>query len=622
MNKLLVCSDSAAVTQRVVDGLKSAGAADVDVLDTALALKLPARLPRDTRYIFVCQPPAEKLIDLTPQVLPADTTENPYASELIRWYGVQSELLATYELHKARSLLTTHLAVTSNFDSLIHQINQRWRQNIKASNASPKKITDFPSQTEPMLGYLVQNLIKQTPQLRKMSVLIAAATEQEKTTFGEVQALEGYRSLKSEMAKLQAKQQALEKANLALTASRDEQASTAAERQKQVELLNQEKKQVTAQRDSIASEKANIGTQLKDSLEQAELILLQLHQVQEELENYFLKYKEAEQKHNGLQDRWRQMLKHYPDYTDYKWVEVSELENNGGAGKNTNLLWHFKGLESAGISRSSVVFETFVEAGVLGVRFKRSHSKSSDGDDQKEGDSLMRWPDVAKDLAEIECIPAGRGEIMALRASILRNLSSTDWELLQRVPKIVVQALTERPIEGVDAQVVLSAAKRLSDALSRLPQTPRHDSILLKKYQVNPDYEHLWFVFYNLRAGERHWPKFEIRLGASNIKPGKFSLHPKIEIPLIDGETKPFDSWFEESVDGFGGKWELRFDLSKNIYDDGVWTQLQPEERVLILALLNQLTQDTPPFMPSYIEMRRDWSDWQGVFYRCAQFLK
>ena len=598
MIKLLVCSGDAAIAQQVVEGLKAAGAADVDVVDTSEGLKLPARLPRDNRYIFVCQSPAEKLVELTPQVSPAADPENSYAAELTRWYGVQSELLAAFEAHQARSILTTHLAVVSSFDVLIHQINQRWRQSLTVSTPDPQKTTNFPSQTEPMLGYLVQNLIKQTPQLRKMSALIEDVTDQERVTFGEVQALEGYRALQLGINQIKAQHQ-------------------------------KEKEQLTAQKGTLESEKASMEAQLKDSLEEGELILLQLHQVQEELENYFLKYKEAEQKHDGLQYRWRQMLKRYPDYVDYEWVEARAVETKSGeAGENksTDLRWHFKGLESAGISRPSVVFETFVEAGVLGVRFKKSPTKSSGVDDHGDGESvessLIRWPDVAKDAEEIECIPAGRGEAMALRASVLRDLSSSDWGLLQLIPKIVAQALSERPIEGVDTQAVLSAARRLSDALSRLPQALRHDSIVLKKHQVNPDYEHLWFVFHNLRAGERHWPKFELRLGASNIKPGKFSQHPKIEIPLIDGETKPFDSWFEESADDFGGKWELRFDLNKKIYDAGIWNELQPDERGLILALLGQLTQENPPTHSSSAVMRRDWSDWQDAFYRCAQLLK
>ena len=629
MIKLLVCSGDAAIAQRVVEGLKAAGAADVDIVDTSEGLKLPARLPRDNRYIFVCQSPAEKLVELTPQVSPAADPENSYAAQLTRWYGAQSELLATYEANQARSILTTHSAVVSSFEALIHQVNQRWRQSLTTSNPAPQKTTDFPTQTEPMLGYLVQNLIKQTPQLRKMSALIADVTDQEKASFGEVQALEGYRALKSAMVELQTKQQALQKTAQDLTAARDAQAKAAAERQKQVEVLTQEETQLAAQKSTLESEKASMEAQLKDSLEEGELILLQLHQVQEELENYFLKYKEAEQKHDSLQYRWRQMLKRYPDYVDYEWVEAVAVETKAGeAGENksTDLQWHFKGLESAGITRPSVVFETFVEAGVLGVRFKKSPTKSSGvdghGDDENAESSLMRWPEVAKDSEEIECIPAGRGEAMALRASVLRDLSSSDWGLLQLIPKIVAQALSERPIEGVDTQAVISAAKRLSDALSRLPKALRHDSIVLKKHQVNPDYEHLWFVFNNLRAGELHWPKFEIRLGASNIKPGKFSQHPKIEIPLIDGETKPFDSWFEESVDDFGGKWELRFDLNKNIFDAAIWNDLQPDERGLILALLGQLTQENPPTHSSSAEMRRDWSDWQGVFFRCGQILK
>ncbi len=542
MIKLFVCSDNASITQQVIQGLEAAGADFVEALQLDRDLKLPAKLPRDNRYIFVCESPAAKLVELTPTGL----SQEDYAAELTRWYQAQSVLLAAYEKHPQKALLTTALTVGTDLGGLIHTINQRWGQTLRTRHKHASPALDYPAQTEPMLGYLVQNLIKQTPQLRKMSSAIANYAGLEVKVFHEVQALENYRQTQN-----------------------------------------------------------GLDARLQDATEEGELILLQLHQVQEELEHYFLKFKDAENQHERLLHRWRQMLNRYPDYVDVDFVEVEPIR--GGQA----LRWRFEHLESAGVSKKDLSFETFIESGVLGVRF----SKTSD-----TPKTLARWPKVAEDLETVECIPTGRGEVQVLRAGVLKELSSSDWAMLTLIPNIVIQALDERPRRGIYVDQVKLAANRLRDALAALPKTLRYDGLTLKNHQTNPDYEHLWVEFENLLFGEQRWPKFEMRLGASNIQGAKFSQHPKIEIPLIDGQTKPFEGWFEESVDDFGGKWELRFDLRKQIMDAGIWGALNKHEQSLIKALTVELMQNGLQDIESSFK-RGNHAQWQKAFNQCVELL-
>ena len=135
----------------------------------------------------------------------------------------------------------------------------------------------------------------------------------------------------------------------------------------------------------------------------------------------------------------------------------------------------------------------------------------------------------------------------------------------------------------------------------------------LKRELINPDYEHLWLVFTDASYGRQTWPKFEMRLGAANIQPGRFSKFPKLEFPRIDGKTQPFDSWFEESWDDFGGKLELRFDLNKQLADLGVWTKLSQQDQALLLSFIALLPAAVEQLQTNKVAISRLWGDWAGL---------
>ncbi|MCK7579950.1 MAG: hypothetical protein MZV65_32595 [Chromatiales bacterium] len=111
---------------------------------------------------------------------------------------------------------------------------------------------------------------------------------------------------------LNAQKAALTKDKATLTAARDEQSKLAAERGAELERLQERlsaleaqhtaletsRKQLEASRKQLETSHKELEAAHKDTVEENELLLLQLHQVQEELEQYFLKYQELK----GLQD--------------------------------------------------------------------------------------------------------------------------------------------------------------------------------------------------------------------------------------------------------------------------------------------------------------------------------
>lgn len=556
MTKIFVYAANKERAERAVQMLISAGAEHVELLQS---LNLYIRQPKENRYLFICETPAEKLTALVPQGLP----ENEYAQELSSWFAAATATIAAFNAQKKRSILISDSQL-NNLNALIDLINVKWTLALKSNSDSNKQEPN--SHGGQLLAYLVQNLVNQTPELLSLSDQIAKLSGVEREIVDETEALIAYRGINQNINQLNADKQGLLDAKAALEnqlKDSTEEAEVLLTQlhtvQEELERLFLESKsnQEAAEKEkaALAKEKADLTSArdaqakaAKESTEESELLLNQLHQVQEELEYYFIKYKEADLHREKQQTRWQKILASHPDYVAFESIKATPNVSD----KNT-LSWSITGLENTNINRPQLEFETFVEAGVLGFRFNKDSGEKQSG--------LKSWPEFAKDLNVLEIIPVGKGEKKALRAKALKELSSTDWQLIQVLPKLIEEAVKDGAITLNEQQNVTEALQKFTRSIELLPKTLHYDAVNLKNCQVNPDYEHLWFVFENMSFGEFFWPKFEIRFGAAKIKPNGFSLHPKIEIPLIDGKTKPFDSWFEESRDDFGPKLELRFAL-------------------------------------------------------------
>jgi len=158
--------------------------------------------------------------------------------------------------------------------------------------------------------------------------------------------------------------------------------------------------------------------------------------------------------------------------------------------------------------------------------------------------------------------------------------------------------------------------------LKQLPALLRYDEVRLKRELINPDYEHVWLEFRGLSFGNLHWKKFEIRLGAALVQAGGFSQYPKFEIPLIDGKTKPFDSWYAESQDDSGAKLELRFALDKNVFDVAVWTKLTDSDKALLLRIIYAMPDALKRLEKQKTAIHRPWATWIDFAKAAMQVLE
>lgn len=340
---------------------------------------------------------------------------------------------------------------------------------------------------------------------------------------------------------------------------------------------------------------------LQAKSEENELVLLQLHQVQEELEHYFSHLQYTENKLAAVETRLRRMQQRYPDYVEYGAVEVCSVEGNQAD-------WCIRELTLVGKEFSELRFSTVVEHGMAGLVFYSDRPESRDFFDA--------WPLVVKDQASITLLPLGTPKQVQERSAALLSLGTSEWSRFLALTDFLVSLLQNQPgalraPEGFKPDLWLSALRTLKADLSLFPSVPRFDRLSLKREQVNPDYEHLWLSFDNLNLGTQSATRFEFRISCANVRPGSFGKFPKLEFPEGDGQSL-FNSWFPESSDDFGDKLELRFALPEAM-DLGVWHKLSSQDQDVLRKLIKFLPDCLRYLEQKTVHISRSWQQWQGM---------
>lgn len=326
--------------------------------------------------------------------------------------------------------------------------------------------------------------------------------------------------------------------------------------------------------EAAASAAKDASAMAKEAQQENELLLVQLHQVQEELEHYFLEHKSAVKQIEEAGQRWQRMLERNPDYCDYRALELLDADQ---AGQRTS--WRFGDLNAGGRAYPELRFDIVAASGKAEFAFAR------DG----------KVPDAPQ---------------------ALDALTSAEWVLLPTLCRVLGEALqapagTLAQLDQVRRAALSAALAGQERAIAGEPAALRFDRVSLKREQVNPDYEHLWLQLGNLSLGEKRWGDVDFRLSCANVRPGKFGAHPKLEFPADTGAAL-LESWFAESFDDFGDKLELRFALPEAM-DMSVWEKLNQADRALLQTLVARLPQMLARLDDGQARLSRPVSDWQQL---------
>jgi hypothetical protein len=379
---------------------------------------------------------------------------------------------------------------------------------------------------------------------------------------------------------------------------------------KAIEGQEQQKAQLTEARDQLSHLTVKLSTanalankhasEVKDLKEESELLLLQLHQVQEELETYFLKYQEAAKEVESAQARWRRMLVRNPDYCDVESIEVEPVAQD----KTQRATWKIKGMDAGGRHIPEISFVTFIEKGIAGFEFSREGSGAA---------GLLRWPVTLAEDSTLTIAMSGDTKTSEKHALAIIGLATSDWSLIGLLISLLRKSLLSpkslKVPPNFDFSALIKALDQLEINLKQLPNVLRYDKVKLKHEQVNPDYEHLWLLFENMTASGKLIGDFEYRISCSNVRPKKFGNYPKLEFPEETCKTV-IQSWFDESFDDYGAKLELRFALPDSM-DIEVWGKLTTHDQTFVRDLISQLPYVLEDLRLSGNIVKRGWDDWK-----------
>lgn len=356
----------------------------------------------------------------------------------------------------------------------------------------------------------------------------------------------------------------------------------------------------------LKSKLFHLQDQQSETQEENELLLLQLHQAQVELEQYFIQYQDIKQQAEITQKLLNRVFVDNPSYFSYKKIECQPVR-----GQPDRLQWSIRDLFCASRHWTSCNFETILEKDMVGFVFSK----------KEEGNSpLTVWPNCCEHQCDVTCIPTGTPKNLEQRAEVIKTMSTSDWRLVTLLPEVLTSAIKKSDASVPNTNQLIHGLNKTRDIfLNHIPEKLRFDKVQLKNNLVHPDYEHLAFKLLNLSFGSLIYPEFEFRLGCSNVTKHQFGSNPKLEFPLVD-ENPQLDSWWAESEDDFGPKLEFRF-AQPDAMDLVVWNKLKITDQKLISALIYSLAEIIYTAKRHFNNSNRSHTEWINMARNLQQIF-
>lgn len=421
---------------------------------------------------------------------------------------------------------------------------------------------------------------------------------------------DGLRVLNQEKLNLIKANDALARSEAGLVATSDKLAIRATEQLTQIDKLSKENSHLTVDCQKLKREckeqgklEKNYQTQIENTEYENSLLLRQLHQTQEDLEQYFSTSQIIHQQMDAHRKRLQHVLDQHPKYWYYDSFEANLIESKSD---RQIVQWHFIDVDVGKRLLPELSFKTVLVDGIAGIIIQRTEGLESPA-------PLIRWPSPSIDANELSCIPV-KGSANRGNNAILSSLGPTDWNalrtLVKRLCTLLVYSADYRMPKEVDLVALRNGLLALDKTLANWPKLLRYDNIQLHKTLQIDGYHSLEIRLGNPQLGEQHWSDFIYRV-ATVFEPGSaFSQNPRLEFP--ESTRNVLESWFAESNDERGMRMELRF-AQPNIMDIHVWNVLAANDRLLIAALLASTSTQLSELQHNNSKLSHSLQDWLTV---------
>jgi hypothetical protein len=410
----------------------------------------------------------------------------------------------------------------------------------------------------------------------------------------------------------------------ALAADRDAEAQAKTEAAKQRDAEAAAKAQAIAQRDALEQEKAELiaarnaevqaGARSREQTiaaeQENELLLAQLQQVQEELERYYLRNKDLEAVAAQAAHRFSRLVSREAGGIDWESVQVEVEPRSSGS----QLRCRATDVAVFGRSWDLVEFTAHINGSELTFTFDRSPGVPA---------VLSRWPQSANALGKVT-FSVGNEAIDQDGNSLLKEISTSDWDLLHGLPKLLTNGIHQAKgpwaQSALPPQAWLEAARVTLLALQSQPPAVRVDTLRLLANRVLSGREYLVLRAEQLTLAGKRFAALEFRLGCNLGPKGEFGQNARLE--FFKGDTPAtFDHWAPNVKDPAGDRLDLVF-----VFPNGMnlkdWAAMSANDRGLVLLLADQLPALLAELRTDTQGLTRPLSDWISLSNSLRSFVR
>ena len=460
----------------------------------------------------------------------------------------------------------------------------------------------------------------------------ASALAQEKAALAQEKA----KAIAARDAEAKAKTEALAKAELEAKAKVDAQRKLEAETKAKTALQNEKaalaqdkqslSQEVTALKASLASEakaKTEAKTQAAEQLaheislrkqadEEGVLLLTQLHEVQEELERYYLDNKDLQASLRQARARFGRIVSRQPDGIDWETVHIQPLTVDGEPALRCTAV----DVAVTGKEWKTLDFIAFNRDGVLSFRFER-------GEDASGAGPLTRWPRAAAALPAL-AVRVGEDAYDEPNLNTLKEFSTSDWDMLRGLPRLVSQGLQSAPgpwpVEQPFVAEWQNAAQATPSAINELQVALRYDAFKIQGATNLPGYENLQIQLSHLDLGEKRFENFEFRFACNLGTQGEFGLNARLEFFKLNG-APVFEQWAPNYRDGERERLDLVFVFPSTL-NLKEFSALSTKDRALVLLLADLLPSLLTDASPNGLALNRPLADWTALAQKLRSFVR
>ena len=461
------------------------------------------------------------------------------------------------------SQLQTKLTSTQEEQKLLMLQIKQLQEELEAAVQKASKLESveqaLKASNEQVLQ-LQQKLTSANDEAQLATLQIAQLQEELERTFSECEAVkakdkEGVAGLQKQLEATK-RFEALQKENALLT----EQLSQLQYGLEKAELENELLAKAQSELQQAQTKHAGAATMSSETLQNTQLELelasLQISQLQEELEHYYLALQESERSpQKGLPHNTMNSNKLQTKVFDK--VAASELSIAGkyveGDYQDIHLTLHNVILPN-GKRLESVKVKLVDVSGHIGIEFRA-----------QENEALFReFEDSSDEYGPyLRYFLTAPENLQAQQQKTVERLNASERLLIMGCINVIAEQLqntnisTSTEVTSEQWREWRKAAISLSNQVDTLPDWLSFDSVQLREEFATDGYEHLWLVFNGVLLGNVWRNALEFKLSANNVgmaQNGEFSDAINIEFRELDDGSAPLMTWPPETADEYGPK--------------------------------------------------------------------